>query len=984
MHTSYHLNCTTCKNALASSHNFLNEFNSFVNKYSTHNLLINADTNDVLKKKCASSDSNIVCNPLKTYYQNVRGLRTKLNTLRCNFILFDSYDIIILTETWLTPDIGNAELGFVGFHIFRFDRNSYSSSSTRGGGVLIAVKSNLNASLIVNNCLNVEQVFIALTFLKTKFLIGAVYLPPNSSADVYEQHAHTVEQLVSVYSPCSTIICGDYNMPGTVWSRDNIGLKILGSSTRASALIGDSFSFLNFFQVNSLSNAHGSLLDLVFSNLSELSVYKSSLSLVIPDPYHPPLDINYILERPRGIDKPRKFRDFKNVDYEPINELLLRTDWVAELSNRSANDAASFFNCKLLEAIDKFIPIKTFHEHKFPLWVSPELKRLIFQKKRAHLTFKKSGLPVDYNVFSELRAKCKYLSKSNYHAYIKKTERALSNSPRSFWKYVRDLKQHPEVPVSVRFGDHSSNNPSDSANLFSDYFKSVFCSSAPNQSQSLSPLSLSFDLPSDCNFSPEDILSALSTLCNKTSTGPDAIPALFLFNCRLSIYIPMFLLFRRSLDECTFPDIWKTCSVTPVLKSGDASDVTNYRPISIISHIAKLFELVVYQCIKRSLNHILIDEQHGFRPGKSTCTNGVSFLSYIIENIESGSQIDVIITDFKKAFDTVNHELLIYELERLGLGYPLLGWFKSYITGRKQFVKVAGVSSCVIDIPSGVPQGGHLSPLLFSLFINSLSQHLNRAKCLLFADDIKLFLKVDSTADQAVLQSELNIFSNWVDRLGLVLNLDKCHSITFTKSRSSTKRTYSINGFQLKQVFQIKDLGILYTSTLSFNQHIDAIVARALKVLGFIKRNTKHFTSVNCLRSLYFTLVRSIIEYGVVVWHPYLARHQHKLEQVQNRFLSYLAFTSKTDVSPHDYVQLRKMFNIPSLSSRRTDIDVHFLTSLLNGTLDAPNLLAKIPFKVPTRGIRNLDQFYVPHHSTAYGYNHPLHRMLRVTNLNVP
>ena len=102
------------------------------------------------KKKCASSDSNIVCNPLKTYYQN--GLRTKLNTFRCNFILFDSYDIIILTETWLTPDIGNAELGFVGFHIFRFDRNSYSSSSTRGGGLLIAVKSNLNASLIVNNC----------------------------------------------------------------------------------------------------------------------------------------------------------------------------------------------------------------------------------------------------------------------------------------------------------------------------------------------------------------------------------------------------------------------------------------------------------------------------------------------------------------------------------------------------------------------------------------------------------------------------------------------------------------------------------------------------------------------------------------------------------------------------------------------------------------------------------------------------------------
>jgi len=136
------------------------------------------------------------------------------------------------------------------------------------------------------------------------------------------------------------------------------------------------------------------------------------------------------------------FRDFKNVDYEPINEFLLSTNWVSELSNRSANDAASFFNSKLSEAIDKFIPFKTFYEHKFPLWVSPELKRLIFQKKQAHLNFKKSGISIDYNAFSELRAKFKYLFKSNYRAYIEKTERVLSNSPRRFWKYVRDSKQH--------------------------------------------------------------------------------------------------------------------------------------------------------------------------------------------------------------------------------------------------------------------------------------------------------------------------------------------------------------------------------------------------------------------------------------------------------------------------------------------------------------------------------------------------------------
>jgi len=239
--------------------------------------------------------------------------------------------------------------------------------------------------------------------------------------------------------------------------------------------------------------------------------------------------------------------------------------------------------------------------------------------------------------------------------------------PHSFWKYLRDLKQHPEIPVSIHFGDYSSNIPSESANLFSDYFKPVFCSSIPNQSRPNSPHSLPFELPSNCFFSPEDNFSALFTSHNKTTTGFDATPTLFLFNCRFSVYFPLFLLFRRFLDKGTFPNIWKTCSIMSVLRSGDASDVTNYRPTSIISHIAKIFESVVCRSIRRSLNHILVGEQHGFRPGKSTCTNGVFFISYIIENIESGSQRNVIVTDFKKSFDTYFIELLIFELEHLGL-----------------------------------------------------------------------------------------------------------------------------------------------------------------------------------------------------------------------------------------------------------------------------------------------------------------------------
>jgi len=165
-----------------------------------------------------------------------------------------------------------------------------------------------------------------------------------------------------------------------------------------------------------------------------------------------------------------------------------------------------------------------------------------------------------------------------------------------------------------------------------------------------------------------------------------------------------------------------------------------YRPISILPHLGEIFKLIVYNNIKRSCNHVLIDEQHGFFHGKSTTTISVVFTTYISDCLESGYQVDVITTDFNKAFDTLNHNLLIDKLEGIGIGYLFLSWFKSYITGRKQFVSISGSSSGIYAVTSGVSQDGHLSALLFSLFGNSLPQWLTQVNILLYADNIIFFL----------------------------------------------------------------------------------------------------------------------------------------------------------------------------------------------------------------------------------------------------
>jgi hypothetical protein len=212
------------------------------------------------------------------------------------------------------------------------------------------------------------------------------------------------------------------------------------------------------------------------------------------------------------------------------------------------------------------------------------------------------------------------------------------------------------------------------------------------------------------------------------SAGPDGLPGTFLFNIKSAFCFPLWLIFRRSLGMGIFPSMFKISSVTPVYKSGDKTDVWNYRPISIQNHIAKLFEQLILKCIQPLVNSILVDEQYGFRPSRSATTNQIVFHNFILAAIGKRTQVDVIFTDFSKAFDHVDHKILIEVLYKAGFEEPILSWFKSYLSDRIQCVKILRCKSEAVAVTSGVPQGGHLSPLLFSLLVNELTNKIGYSR----------------------------------------------------------------------------------------------------------------------------------------------------------------------------------------------------------------------------------------------------------------
>jgi hypothetical protein len=234
------------------------------------------------------------------------------------------------------------------------------------------------------------------------------------------------------------------------------------------------------------------------------------------------------------------------------------------------------------------------------------------------------------------------------------------------------------------------------------------------------------------------------------------------------------------------------------------------------------------------------------------------FNNFVLEAFENRFLVDVVFTDFAKAFVRVDHAILIDILYKSGFGVPILSWFKSYLSDRVQWVKVLGLKSAAVPVPSGVLQGGHLYSLLFSLFINGITKAVLKCKFLMFAGDLKLFRKVESEADCLALQNELDSIRLWFCTLGLQFNTNKYKAMSFTRRWLAIDYSYTINGSVIGRVTSNCDLGVLFTADLNFCPHIDSIYCRALKSLNFVMRTINEFKLSGSFKNVYCSLAPCI------------------------------------------------------------------------------------------------------------------------------
>lgn len=896
-----------------------------------------------------------------------------------------NYDVIIITESWLCGNILTTEIFGNNYQVFRQDRNYEKLNCTRGGGVLIAPLSSLSAKIIpTNHYLSFEDLWIQVSFTNFNAIIGVAYFPPNSQRISYENFIDTVETLRRDHPNVNFLVFGDFNLPGINWtSEDNFMVPNGYLSAEADVLLENMY-YLELQQVNHTNNSNGRILDLIFTDeLHDLHINTPEMTLSNIDQHHPALELTFNTKNIPTLKHKAKISVyiFKDANFDELNNFYNSVDWSFIQNVNDIDRVVEQFYALIFNGIDRFVPTKIITHDKYPKWYNSHVKKLISLKNKYYKKYKNSGLLVDYDIYSRIRRECKYHIDMCYLLFITNTEQMIPSNIKYFWAYISSLRKNNAIPALMEYNGIQLTDPQEIADSFADYFESCY-SKHSNSVINDTPIYDLTNTISSHQFTLQEVEDKITALDIHKNAGPDGIPPIFLKKCCNSLSGPLCSLFQKSFDNGTFPNTWKTSTLFPIFKSGDKSKIKNYRGVSMLSAIPKVFESIITDELFSCYKHLIVKEQHGFYKGRSTTTNLAVYHDFLINNIEAGYQVDVIYTDLSKAFDSVCHPLLIRKLKAIGILGNYLEWIGSYLEGRCQCVKIGSAVSREISVTSGVPQGSHIGPILFLLFVNDVLSVFSNCQCLIYADDLKFYSVVKSHEDCLKVQTDLNNLVSYCETNFLKLNVDKCKTMRFYKCHNPIIFDYVINNVIFESVTTVSDLGVIFDTELTFNAHIDNIVVKGFRMLGFIRRNSQHVTDTQALKSLYNCLVRSILEYNSIIWYPTHVCHISRIERVQSKFVKYLLWKSHFPYNNIPHPLRLQLAGYVSLERRRDNMMLCFLHKIISGTVDCEDLLRIICFRIYPRSTRSRELFAERLHRTNYGCNAFVDRIVRNYNKN--
>ena len=858
--------------------------------------------------------------------------------------------IIALTETWLKEYISDAQINIPKYQTVRADRKNRE----RGGALLYIHE---DFTITDEQTYDDDRCELAVCLLKpSDTIVASVYRPPDSSEGTSEKFANMMQFLQDYINKATAnkhmdlIVMGDFNLPCIQW--EDISIQNSNKETTECAKILLSFMEKNFMtQSIDVSTRLNNTLDLCLTNNDRLVLHVSSESTKISDHKIVSIKTRYSLDSTPKFNtppsEPHSFRSLNmhKADFDQIRNHLKSVDWDTLHDSCPSAHFPELLRLTVLQTCELHVPPKVSSR-------KPENKhcknRRTLRRNRRNLQSKlnriQSLTPHQTNNIDRIKNKLEEIHEKIRESIVEqqleqelRAVKSIKENPRFFYSYSKKYaKCRTNIGPLLDSENKLQNDPKKMADLLQEQYSSVFSDPACKDKKSPKIQTSTKTFLENINFSKEDIEKAIGEIDTYSSCGEADIPAIILKNCKTELSYPIWLIWKKSLETGIIHPEFKYQTITPVYKKGSKAKPENYRPISLTSHLIKIFERVLRKIIIAYLedNNIICKNQHGFRKGRSCLTQLLNHVDLILKNYLRNNDTDAIYLDYAKAFDKVDHLILLEKIKAYGIRGKVHSWLTSYLSDRTQTVVINGKKSSPAPVISGVPQGTVLGPVLFLLYINDLNTCVKHSFLSSFADDTRIMKEIKNTTDVDNLQCDLNSTVQWSKENNMKLHTNKfeylCHATNSGKSLkelpfSSQYYQYTTSdGASMTPASMVRDLGINIVPDLTWSSHINIICNSARKMTGWTL-SVFSDRSASTMMLLYKSLIRSRVEFCCPLWDPSKMEDIVNLEGVQR------SFTSKiTSISNLHYWDRLTSLKIMSLQRRRERYSIIMIFKILH------------------------------------------------------
>ena len=591
-------------------------------------------------------------------------------------------------------------------------------------------------------------------------------------------------------------------------------------------------------------------------------------------------------------------RDFGFENMQRFKGDLGATDWSNVLNESDVEKAYDKFLEVLISLYEKNFPLlnkKQKGRRKSPQmpWVSKSLLKCINKKNKLFYKFRSKKTLRAKQKYSRYRNVLTSVLRDAKKLYYYDKFKSVFKDMKGTWKIIRQAlnsKKKSQRPSSLLVDGVLTEDNVKMSDAFNQFFSSIGNQLSTNLPASQKKIHdyLSNQVPNSCFFAPvvkEEVIDIVQNLKINKAAGYDGLSNKLLKEVIDVIVSPITHVFNLSIVHGVVPLCMKIAKVVPIFKKGNSHEVGNYRPISLLTGFSKILEKIISVRFVKFLkiNNILAPEQFGFREKHTTSHALLHFIDKISSAKDHGLHTVGIFLDYSKAFDTIDHNILLYKLSFYGIRGKALEWFRSYLSDRKQFVFLNGVKSSMQPVTCGVPQGSLLGPLLFLLYINDFPQSSKILSFILFADDSSVFYS-DKNPRKLLqtINSELISVNDWIIANRLSLNLVKTNYMLFSNTLASLPDNIIFNDIQITEVLSTKFLGLHIDNKLNWKDHISYLCKLLSRNTGIIN-SLKSIFPKNVLCMLYSTLILPYINYGILAWGNAANVHLDGLLKVQKR-----------------------------------------------------------------------------------------------------